>query len=132
MDAREDGGAPRYDGGGPALGHLFGFAGVVGIRNNLFPELEVFGEKVDGGQEAEVTLRERNTSGEGGDGISRKVVRLEAKFIKEMAHEIAGRKPEPALKMGNKNDILTGLEIRRKLGTREPACHASRHVARLD
>ena len=116
MDTREDGGAPRYDGGGPALGHVSGCAGVFGIRNNLFPELEILGPQIDSGPEAEVTLREGDIGRECGDGISRKMVGLETKFVKKSVHEIAGGKTEPTLKVGNKNDILIGLKIRHKLG----------------
>ena len=116
MDARENGGAPRYDGGGPALGHDSGRAGVIWIRDNLFPELEVFEPEVDGRPEAEVTLGERDISRECGDGVGRKMVRLETKFVEEIVHKIADGKTEPALKVGNKNDILIGLKIRHKLG----------------
>ena len=116
MDARKDGGAPRYDGGGPALGHDSGRVGVFWIRNNLFPELEILGPEIDGGSEAEVTLREGDISRECGDGVGRKMVRLETKFVEEIVHKIADGKTEPALKVGNKNDILIGLKIRHKLG----------------
>ena len=99
---------PRYDGGGSALGHDLGCAGVFFIRNNLFPKLEVFGPEIDGRPEAEIILREGGIGGEHGDGVGRKMVRLEEKLVEEIAHEIANGEPEPALEVSNEDDILTG------------------------
>ena len=39
--------APRDDGGGTTLCHLLGRVQVVWIRNNLFPEREELGPKID-------------------------------------------------------------------------------------
>ena len=114
---------PRYDGGGPALGHLSDSVRVFRIRNDLLPELKVLGPQVDGGPKAEVTLRERDKGREGSDGVSRKMMRLEAEFLEEVVHKVAGRKPKSALEMGYEDDILAFLEIRRSLGTRQPAFH---------
>ena len=52
------------------------------------------------------------------------MMRLEAKLLEETAHEIADGKPEPALEVRNKDDVLTGLSYRRKLGTGKPTYHS--------
>ena len=90
MDPGKNGAAPRYDGGGPALGHLSHRIRVGRIRNDLFPEVEVFGPRLDGRPEAEITLHEGDKGRECGEGVGWELMRLKAESVEKAAEEIAG------------------------------------------
>jgi hypothetical protein len=126
MNPRKDRVPPGYNYGGPTLGHLLPTSGIVRIRDNLGPESKVLGPEIDGGREAEITLRERNKGRESGDGIRREMVRLDAEFLEKSPHEITHREPEAMLEMRDKNNKLTGLEIPRKLAAGQATLHTLR------
>src|SRR5664279_1824036 len=121
---------PGYDGGCTALGHLLGSTGIVWIRDNLRPESEVLGPEIDGWPETEISLGERNEGGQGGNGISRKMVGLDAEFLEELLRKVANRETESVLKVRYEDYELTGLEVRRELVAWQPACHPFRDPPR--
>ena len=94
------------------MSHHLGQGRIVRIRNDLLPELKEPGPGVDGGTAAEIGLTEGDEGGESGDGVSRKMVRLEVKFIEEEVEKVAGGKSESALEVLEENHPLTGSEYR--------------------
>src|SRR3954462_128139 len=112
-NTREHGFSPRCNGRGstPGKGFLRGVKRFV--RNNIRSDLEKFRPNRHRGPEAEVPLRGRDIGRQGGDSISRKVMRMEAEVIKEFPSEIAKGKAEPTRKVGHENNILAFVEYRR-------------------
>jgi hypothetical protein len=100
------------------------------VLEDARPKIEILGPKVDGRPKAEIALGERNKCRESGNGVSRKMVRLEFKFLKEFGHKVTGWKAKAALKMLNEDDILTRLNDGRELTSREPDFHSIRDSPR--
>lgn len=118
----------RYDGGGAALGHGLRGVGIVHVGKNLGPEHEILDSQVKGRPEAKIALKltAGDKSSKGKNGIGRKVVRLEAKMVKELSDEIANRELEAAFEMRNEDNKLIGLGCRHDLVAGNLALHLLR------
>jgi hypothetical protein len=83
--------------------------------------LKVFRPEIYGRPEAEIGFAKGNEGRNCHYGICREMMGLQLKALHEIPSEIASRKSEASLEMGNKDNVLTRTRHRGKLASREPA-----------
>jgi len=114
-DPRENGVAARGDSCSSAGRQLLGGFLVLRVGDHLLLQLEIAGEEVHRGLEAEVSLREGDDAREGGDGIGREMVDLESELVEKASEEFADGQSEAALEVRDEDHPFSssdnGLEL---------------------
>ena len=94
--------------------------------------MEEFGLGLNGGPKTEVPLHEAGEGRKGNNGIGREMMWLEAEEVKELAEEVAGRKAESRLEVGQENDPFAGFRDRDGFCARSVTDQFRRDSVRLD